>query len=78
MMLSTFVNLGFLKSVKLFSLQNCSLGIVSKDMKFAIYDDEKVAAYVSFVCHEKWREGGMLTEGHRVLSGMSFGVFRLF
>jgi 20S proteasome subunit alpha 6 len=30
------------------STKNCSLGIVSKDMKFVIYDDDQVAPYVSF------------------------------
>lgn len=29
-------------------LQNCSLGIVGKDMEFTIYDDEDVKKYVSF------------------------------
>jgi hypothetical protein len=31
-----------------FVFQNCSLGVVGKDMDFTIYDDEKVEQYVSF------------------------------
>ena len=30
-------------------LQNCSVGIVGKDMPFTIYDDDPVERYVSFV-----------------------------
>lgn len=29
--------------------QNCSLGIVGKDMDFTIYDDDGVQKYVSFI-----------------------------
>eukprot|EP00745_Piridium_sociabile_P040007 TRINITY_DN7611_c1_g1_i2.p1 TRINITY_DN7611_c1_g1~~TRINITY_DN7611_c1_g1_i2.p1 ORF type:complete len:284 (+),score=71.84 TRINITY_DN7611_c1_g1_i2:119-970(+) len=31
------------------NVKNCSLGIVSKDMKFTIYDDEKVAPYLALI-----------------------------
>jgi len=30
-------------------LQNCSVGIVGKDMEFTIYDDDPVERYVSFI-----------------------------
>lgn len=31
------------------STKNCSLGVVSKDMKFTIYDDEQVAPYLTLI-----------------------------
>jgi len=33
----------------LFMLQNCSVGIVGKDVPFTIYDDDPVERYVSFI-----------------------------
>jgi len=35
----------------LLMLQNCSVGIVGKDMPFTIYDDDPVNHYVSFITY---------------------------
>ena len=32
----------------LFLFQNCSVGVVGKDIDFTIYDDERMEQYVSF------------------------------
>ena len=34
--------------------QNCSVGVVGKDMDFTIYDDDQMQPYVSFTFDWSW------------------------